>query len=178
MISAEMKSAIGMALDTIRSHKTRSLLTVLGVIIGTSTVIAVGSVDYRRQQCHHRYYTELRARYRLCFSIQHRISRQCFRRGIPPQAAYLGKRPRDCRPLPVGGARRALPVEPQRLWRPPVRACPLQRPGRLPDRIWLARWKVTWKAEPKRCCTAASSPTRKTGAACRWWCSAKTSTKT
>jgi putative ABC transport system permease protein len=44
MISAEMKSAIGMALDTIRSHKTRSLLTVLGVIIGTSTVIAVGSV--------------------------------------------------------------------------------------------------------------------------------------
>jgi putative ABC transport system permease protein len=33
-----------MALATIREHKTRSLLTVLGVIIGTGTVIAVGSI--------------------------------------------------------------------------------------------------------------------------------------
>jgi putative ABC transport system permease protein len=33
-----------MALDTIREHKLRSLLTVLGVIIGTGTVIAVGSI--------------------------------------------------------------------------------------------------------------------------------------
>ena len=33
-----------MALATVREHKTRSLLTVLGVIIGTGTVIAVGSI--------------------------------------------------------------------------------------------------------------------------------------
>jgi len=40
----EIASAAKMALDTVRSHKTRSLLTVLGVIIGTGTVIAVGSI--------------------------------------------------------------------------------------------------------------------------------------
>lgn len=40
----EMKSAAGMALATIREHKMRSLLTILGVIIGTGCVIAVGSI--------------------------------------------------------------------------------------------------------------------------------------
>ena len=33
-----------MALATVREHKVRSVLTVLGVIIGTGTVIAVGSI--------------------------------------------------------------------------------------------------------------------------------------
>src|SRR5689334_5434750 len=33
-----------LALDTLRTHKFRSLLTVLGVLIGTTTVIAVASV--------------------------------------------------------------------------------------------------------------------------------------
>ncbi len=37
-------SGIGMALDTIRGHKLRSFLTVLGVIIGTGTIIGVGSI--------------------------------------------------------------------------------------------------------------------------------------
>jgi putative ABC transport system permease protein len=41
---AEFRIAAQMALATIREHKLRSLLTVLGVIIGTGTVIAVGSV--------------------------------------------------------------------------------------------------------------------------------------
>src|SRR5690349_2163275 len=36
--------AAGMALGTIREHKLRSFLTVLGVIIGTGTVIGVGSI--------------------------------------------------------------------------------------------------------------------------------------
>lgn len=40
----EMRSAAGMALLTIREHKMRSLLTILGVIIGTGCVIAVGSI--------------------------------------------------------------------------------------------------------------------------------------
>ena len=33
-----------LALDTIREHKTRSLLTMLGVIIGTGTIIGVGAI--------------------------------------------------------------------------------------------------------------------------------------
>ncbi|MGA2434271.1 MAG: ABC transporter permease [Bryobacteraceae bacterium] len=36
--------AVRMALDTVREHKARSFLTVLGVIIGTGAVIAVGSI--------------------------------------------------------------------------------------------------------------------------------------
>ena len=37
-------TAAKMALDTVREHKVRSFLTVLGVIIGTSTIIGVGSI--------------------------------------------------------------------------------------------------------------------------------------
>ncbi len=44
MSATELLSAARMAVATIREHKLRSLLTVLGVIIGTGTVIAVGSI--------------------------------------------------------------------------------------------------------------------------------------
>jgi putative ABC transport system permease protein len=44
MSGSEFLSATRMAFDTIRAHKMRSLLTVLGVIIGTGTVVAVGSI--------------------------------------------------------------------------------------------------------------------------------------
>jgi len=44
MSRSEVFSAARMALATIREHKMRSFLTVLGVIIGTATVIAVGSI--------------------------------------------------------------------------------------------------------------------------------------
>ncbi len=44
MTFQEIWSAAAMAVATVREHKTRSLLTVLGVIIGTGTVIAVGSI--------------------------------------------------------------------------------------------------------------------------------------
>src|SRR5215831_2455174 len=37
-------AGIRLALDTVRAHKTRSFLTVLGVIIGTGAVIGVGSI--------------------------------------------------------------------------------------------------------------------------------------
>jgi putative ABC transport system permease protein len=40
----EIWQSAAMAVATVREHKTRSLLTVLGVIIGTGTVIAVGSI--------------------------------------------------------------------------------------------------------------------------------------
>ncbi len=44
MTRATLLSGIGMALDTIRGHKMRAVLTVLGVIIGTGAVIGVGSI--------------------------------------------------------------------------------------------------------------------------------------
>ena len=37
-------SVIGLALATLRENKIRSFLTVLGVIIGTGTIIGVGSI--------------------------------------------------------------------------------------------------------------------------------------
>src|ERR1700675_1154350 len=43
MTSVELFSAVGLALNTVREHKLRSFLTVLGVIIGTGTIIGVGS---------------------------------------------------------------------------------------------------------------------------------------
>ncbi|HEV2689395.1 MAG TPA: ABC transporter permease [Bryobacteraceae bacterium] len=44
MTGPELFSAIGLALNTVREHKMRSFLTVLGVIIGTGTIIGVGSI--------------------------------------------------------------------------------------------------------------------------------------
>ncbi len=44
MTVALFTSGIKIALDTVRSHKLRSFLTILGVIIGTSAVIGVGSI--------------------------------------------------------------------------------------------------------------------------------------
>ncbi len=41
---SRLVNAIGLALSTVREHKLRSFLTVLGVIIGTGTIIAVGSI--------------------------------------------------------------------------------------------------------------------------------------
>ncbi len=44
MTWVELSSAVGLALDTVREHKLRSFLTILGVIIGTGTIIGVGSI--------------------------------------------------------------------------------------------------------------------------------------
>ncbi len=44
MTWVELSSAVSLALATVREHKMRSFLTVLGVIIGTSTIIGVGSI--------------------------------------------------------------------------------------------------------------------------------------
>ena len=41
---AQLSSGILLALNTIREHKMRAFLTVLGVIIGTGTIIGVGSI--------------------------------------------------------------------------------------------------------------------------------------
>ena len=44
MTRVELTAAVGLALATVREHKMRSFLTVLGVIIGTGTIIGVGSI--------------------------------------------------------------------------------------------------------------------------------------
>jgi putative ABC transport system permease protein len=41
---ALLAAGIGLALAAIRGHKMRAFLTVLGVIIGTGTIIGVGSI--------------------------------------------------------------------------------------------------------------------------------------
>src|SRR5271165_6195986 len=41
--SYQLKSALALAWDSIRAHKLRSFLTLLGVIIGVASVILVGS---------------------------------------------------------------------------------------------------------------------------------------
>ena len=38
------KAGVGLALNAIRAHKMRAFLTVLGVIIGTGTIIGVGCI--------------------------------------------------------------------------------------------------------------------------------------
>src|ERR1700690_2398373 len=44
MTLASLNAGIRLALGTVREHKMRSFLTVLGVIIGTGAVIGVGSI--------------------------------------------------------------------------------------------------------------------------------------
>src|SRR5260370_26046261 len=44
MTIGALAAGVGLALDTVRAHKLRSFLTVLGVIIGTGAVIGVGSI--------------------------------------------------------------------------------------------------------------------------------------
>jgi len=38
------KEVLGLAVDSIRAHKFRSALTVLGIVIGVATVIAIASI--------------------------------------------------------------------------------------------------------------------------------------
>ena len=44
MTASSVNAGVRLALATIREHKMRSFLTVLGVIIGTGAVIGVGSI--------------------------------------------------------------------------------------------------------------------------------------
>ncbi len=55
MTGATFLSGVRTTLDTIREHKLRAFLTVLGVIIGTGAVIGVGSIlaGWR----HHKYFS-------------------------------------------------------------------------------------------------------------------------
>src|SRR3954452_11066777 len=44
MNSRALLNATSLAFQTIRAHKTRAVLTVLGVVMGTGTIIGVGSI--------------------------------------------------------------------------------------------------------------------------------------
>jgi ABC-type antimicrobial peptide transport system permease subunit len=69
-----------LALDTLRTHKFRSFLTVLGVLIGTTTVIAVASIieglDAQLVQMAEQYGTSVMWIYKLQMGTPHRLTRE------------------------------------------------------------------------------------------------------
>jgi len=69
-----------LALDTLRTHKFRSFLTILGVLIGTTTVIAVASIieglDSRLVQMAEQYGTNVLWVYKLQMGTPHRLTRE------------------------------------------------------------------------------------------------------
>jgi putative ABC transport system permease protein len=69
-----------LALDTLRAHKFRSLLTVLGVLIGTTTVIAVASIitglDTQLVQAAEQFGTRVIWIYKLQMGTPHRLTRE------------------------------------------------------------------------------------------------------
>jgi putative ABC transport system permease protein len=71
---------LGLALDTLRTHKFRSFLTVLGVLIGTTTVIAVASIiaglDTQLVQTAEQYGTRVIWVYKLQMGAPHRLTRE------------------------------------------------------------------------------------------------------
>lgn len=71
---------LSLALDTLRAHKFRSFLTVLGVFIGTLTVIAVGSIiaglDAQLVEAAEQYGTRVLWIYKLEMSAPHRLTRE------------------------------------------------------------------------------------------------------
>ena len=69
-----------LALDTLRTHKFRSFLTVLGVLIGTTTVIAVASIiaglDTQLVQAAEQFGTRVIWLYKLDMGTPHRLTRE------------------------------------------------------------------------------------------------------
>jgi putative ABC transport system permease protein len=69
-----------LALDTLRTHKFRSLLTVLGVVIGTTTVIMVASIiaglDTQLVQAAEQFGTRTVWLYKLQMGTPHRLTRE------------------------------------------------------------------------------------------------------
>jgi ABC-type antimicrobial peptide transport system permease subunit len=71
---------LALALDTLRTHKFRSFLTVLGVLIGTTTVIAVASIiaglDTQLVQMAEQYGTNVLWVYKLQMGTPHHLTRE------------------------------------------------------------------------------------------------------
>ncbi len=75
-----VRENLALALDTLRLHKFRSFLTVLGVLIGTITVIAVSSIiaglDTQLVQMAEQYGTQVVWVYKLQMGAPHRLTRE------------------------------------------------------------------------------------------------------
>jgi putative ABC transport system permease protein len=75
-----VRENLALALDTLRTHKFRSFLTVLGVLIGTTTVIAVASIiaglDARLVQTAEQFGTNSLWVYKLQFGARLRLTRE------------------------------------------------------------------------------------------------------
>jgi putative ABC transport system permease protein len=75
-----VRENLSLALDTLRTHKFRSFLTVLGVLIGTTTVIAVSSIisglDTQLVQTAEQYGTKVLWVYKLQMGAPHRLTRE------------------------------------------------------------------------------------------------------
>jgi ABC-type antimicrobial peptide transport system permease subunit len=75
-----VRENLSLALDTLRTHKFRSFLTVLGVLIGTTTVIAVSSIisglDAQLVQTAEQYGTKVLWVYKLQMGAPHRLTRE------------------------------------------------------------------------------------------------------
>lgn len=75
-----IRENLSLALDTLRTHKFRSFLTVLGVLIGTTTVIAVASIiaglDQQLVQTAEQFGTRTLWIYKLQLGAPHRLTRE------------------------------------------------------------------------------------------------------
>ena len=75
-----VKENLALALDTLRTHKFRSFLTVLGVLIGTTTVIAVASIiaglDRQLVQMAEQWGTRSLWIYKLQLGTPHRLTKE------------------------------------------------------------------------------------------------------
>jgi putative ABC transport system permease protein len=75
-----VRENLALALDTLRTHKFRSFLTVLGVLIGTTTVIAVASIiaglDRQLVDVAEQFGTRTVYVYKLQFGAPHRLTRE------------------------------------------------------------------------------------------------------
>src|SRR5215467_1685834 len=75
-----MRESLLLALDTLRSHKFRSFLTILGVLIGTTTVIAVTSIfaglDKQLVDVAQQFGTRTLWIYKLQLGAPHQLSRE------------------------------------------------------------------------------------------------------
>jgi len=75
-----VRESLALAMDTLRTHKFRSFLTLLGVLIGTTTVIAVASIiaglDTQLVQMAEQYGTQVIWLYKLQMGTPHQLTRE------------------------------------------------------------------------------------------------------
>src|ERR1700756_3260428 len=78
--SQHIRENLSLALDTLRTHKFRSFLTILGVLIGTTTVIAVTSIfaglDKQLVDVAQQFGTRTLRIYKLQLGAPHQLSRE------------------------------------------------------------------------------------------------------